>query len=83
MIDLRALCRAGTSRRPDRRSSWPWGRLLEGATTMASRAAHGRTKRHSLASRKPIRTGKLARQRAEVQALRKLVQKAEAARLYW
>jgi hypothetical protein len=50
---------------------------------MASRAVHSKTKRHPSASRKPIREGaaKLARRLAEVQALRKLVQKAEAARL--
>ncbi len=34
----------------------------------------------SSASRKPIRAAKLARRLAEVQALRKLVQKAEASR---
>ena len=51
---------------------------------MVARASHGRTKRQSSASRKPIREGaaKLARRLAEVHALRKLVQKAEAARLY-
>ena len=45
-------------------------------------AAHGRPKRHPSAQRKPIRGGaaKLARRLAEVQALRKLVQKAEASR---
>ena len=48
---------------------------------MAARAgAHSRTKRHSSASRKPIPAAKLARRLAEVQALRKLVQKAEASR---
>jgi hypothetical protein len=48
---------------------------------MAARATHGRTKRHP-AQRKPSREGaaKLARRLAEVQALRKLVQKAEASR---
>jgi hypothetical protein len=51
-----------------------------GETTMASRAAHSRTKRHPSTSRKPIRAAKLARRLAEVQALRKLVQKAEAGR---
>ena len=52
---------------------------------MVARASRGRTKRHPSASRKPIREGaaKLARRLAEVHALRKLVQKAEAARLYW
>ena len=51
---------------------------------MAARAAHSGTKPHPSASRKPSREGatKLARRLAEVQALRKLVQKAEAARLY-
>jgi hypothetical protein len=51
---------------------------------MAARAAHGRTKRHPSASRKPSREGaaKLARRLAEVQALRKQVQKAEAGRHY-
>jgi hypothetical protein len=55
---------------------------------MAARATHGRTKRHPSASRKPIREGaaregaaKLAKRLAEVQALRKQVQKAEAAQL--
>jgi hypothetical protein len=49
---------------------------------MAARATHGRTKRHPSAQRKPSREGaaKLARRLAEVQALRKLVQKAEASR---
>jgi hypothetical protein len=63
-------------------------RVQEGAITMRARAARGRTKRHPSAShpsasRRPIRGGaaKLARRLAEVQALRKLVQKAEAARL--
>ena len=47
---------------------------------MAARAAHGRTKRRPSASRKPSREGtaKLARRLAELQALRKQVQKAEA-----
>src|SRR5438128_6265439 len=51
---------------------------------MVARAAHGRTKRRPSASRKPRREGsaKLARRLAEVQALRKQVQKAEAARLF-
>lgn len=48
---------------------------------MALRAAHSRSKRHPPASRKAIRAAKLARQLAEVQALRKLVEKAEAGRL--
>jgi hypothetical protein len=47
---------------------------------MVARASHSRTKRHPSASRKPVRAAKLARQLAEVQALRKLVQKAEASR---
>jgi hypothetical protein len=49
---------------------------------MAARAAHSRPKRHPSVPRKPIREGaaKLARRLAEVQALRKLVQKAEASR---
>ena len=48
---------------------------------MAARAAaHSRTKRLPSTSRKPIRAAKLARRLAEVQALRKLVQKAEASR---
>jgi hypothetical protein len=49
---------------------------------MAARAAHSRTKRHPSASRMPIRevAAKLATRLAEVKALRKLVQKAEAAR---
>jgi hypothetical protein len=51
------------------------------ATTMAAKvAAHSRTKRNPSASRKPIPAAKLARRLAEVQALRKLVQKAEASR---
>jgi hypothetical protein len=49
---------------------------------MAARAGHSRTKRPSSASRKPVRVAKLARRLAEVLALRKLVQKAEAGRLY-
>jgi len=85
MIDLRATCRLGTSRRPDRRACWSSGDFWKGATRMVARASRGRTKRHPSASRKPIREGaaKLARRLAEVHALRKLVQKAEAARLYW
>ena len=67
---------------PTREQSCWRGRLQEGATTMAARATHGRTKRHPSAQRKPSREGaaKLARRLAEVQALRKLVQKAEASR---
>jgi hypothetical protein len=51
---------------------------------MAARATHGRTKRHPAAQKKPSREGaaKLAKRLAEVQALRKLVQKAEAGRRY-
>ncbi len=54
----------------------------KGPTTMAAKAAHSRAKRHPSASRKPTReaAAKLARRLAEVQALRKLVQKAEASR---
>jgi hypothetical protein len=48
---------------------------------MAAKATHGKTKRLSSAPRKPIAAAKLARRLAEVQALRKLVQKAEAGRL--
>jgi hypothetical protein len=47
---------------------------------MAVRTAR-RTKRHPSTARKPVQTAKLARRLAEVQALRKLVQKAEAGRL--
>jgi hypothetical protein len=47
---------------------------------MAARTAHSRIKRHPSAPRKPIRAAKLARRLAEVQALRKLVQQAEASR---
>jgi hypothetical protein len=47
---------------------------------MAARIAHSRTKRRPSAPRKPIRATKLARRLAEVQALRKLVQQAEASR---
>lgn len=47
---------------------------------MAARAAHSRSKRRPSTSRKPIPAAKLARRLAEVQALRKLVQKAEANR---
>ena len=67
---------------PTREQSCWRGRLQEGATTMAARATHGKTKRLPSASRKPSREGaaKLARRLAEVQALRKLVQKAEAGR---
>jgi hypothetical protein len=46
----------------------------------AKAAARGRSKRHPSTSRKPIRAAKLARRLAEVQVLRKLVQKAEANR---
>jgi hypothetical protein len=46
----------------------------------AKAAAQSRTKRNPSASRKPIRAAKLARRLAEVQALRKLVQEAEASR---
>ena len=55
--------------------------LQAGRTTMAARVTRSKTKRLPSASRKPIRAAQLARQLAEVQALRKLVQKAEAARL--
>jgi hypothetical protein len=48
---------------------------------MAAKVTRSKTKRLPLASRKPIRAAQLARQLAEVQALRKLVQKAEAGRL--
>jgi hypothetical protein len=48
---------------------------------MAARATSGKTKRLSSASRKPVVAAKLARRLAEVQALRKLVQKAEAGQL--
>jgi hypothetical protein len=48
---------------------------------MAARATRSKTKRLPSASKKPIRAAQLARQLAEVQALRKLVQKAEAGRL--
>ena len=48
---------------------------------MAARATSDKTKRLSSASRKPVVAAKLARRLAEVQALRKLVQKAEAGRL--
>ena len=46
--------------------------------------AHNRLKRHPSAARKPSRgvAAKLAKRLAEVQALRKLVQKAEAGRAY-
>ena len=47
---------------------------------MAARVTQNKTKRLPSASRKPIGAAKLARQLAEVQALRKLVQKAEASR---
>jgi hypothetical protein len=49
---------------------------------MAAKAARNRTKRDPSASRKPPReaAASLARRLAEVQALRKLVQKAEASR---
>ena len=49
---------------------------------MAVRATHSRPKRRPSTLRKPTREGvaKLARRLAEVQALRKLVQKAEANR---
>jgi len=48
---------------------------------MAARASRSRTKRPPSASRKPIRATNLARRLAEVQALRKLVEKAEAGRI--
>jgi len=48
---------------------------------MASKATRSKTKRLPSASKKPIPAAQLARQLAEVQALRKLVQKAEAGRL--
>jgi hypothetical protein len=51
---------------------------------MMGARSHHRSKRQQSATRKPIRgsAAKLARRLAEVQALRKLVQKAEAARAY-
>ena len=58
------------------------GKTQEWATTMAAKATRNRTKRRPTASRKPTREAavNLARRLAEVQALRKLVQKAEASR---
>ena len=57
------------------------GEFQAGTSIMAARATHSKTKRVPSASKKPIPAAKLARRLAEVQALRKLVQKAEAARL--
>jgi len=48
--------------------------------TMIAKAAHSKTKRLPSPQRKPIQAAKLAQRLAEVQALRKLVQKAEASR---
>ena len=47
---------------------------------MAARVANGKTKRLPSPAKKTIQAAKLARRLAEVQALRKLVQKAEASR---
>jgi hypothetical protein len=47
---------------------------------MTARVAHSKTKRRPSTPRKPIPAAKLAQRLAEVQALRKLVQKAEASR---
>jgi len=49
---------------------------------MIAKAAHSKTKRLPSPQRKPIQAAKLAQRLAEVQALRKLVQKAEASRAY-
>ena len=51
-----------------------------GDITMAARATLSKNKRLPSPQRKPIQAAKLARRLAEVQALRKLVQKAEASR---
>ena len=53
---------------------------------MTARVARSKTKRvpstpNSSAHRKPVPTAQLAKRLAEVQALRKLVQKAEASRV--
>jgi hypothetical protein len=87
-VDPHPLCRARTSPIPAKGSisNQRGGRLqLCGDITMAARATHSKTKRlpspqSTSPQRKPIPTAKLARRLAEVQALRKLVQKAEASR---
>ena len=87
-VDPHPLCRARTSPIPAKGSIWNQrgGKLqLCGDITMAARATHSKTKRlpspqSPSPQRKPIPTAKLARRLAEVQALRKLVQKAEASR---
>ena len=59
----------------------PAGEIQAGTAIMTARVTQSKTKRIPSASRKPpIPAAKLARRLAEVQALRKLVQKAEANR---
>jgi hypothetical protein len=59
----------------------PAGEIQAGTAIMTARVTQSKAKRIPSTSRKPpIPAAKLARRLAEVQALRKLVQKAEASR---
>ena len=77
------LCHSGTSQRPAMRA-WYLSAVRDFSRdiTMIAKAAHSKTKRLPSPQRKPIQAAKLAQRLAEVQALRKLVQKAEASRAY-
>lgn len=80
-VDLPTLCRAGTSPQRDKGACYYSGVSNSGRdTTMTARVARSKTKRLPSTQKKAIPATTLAQRLAEVQALRKLVQKAEASR---